>query len=869
VDDDKALLPSIAAAVADGFPVNWAGAESTPMTPEDRSVLAELRILEQLHRLHRIAGSSQAASTSKSVPPPHASRVEGPVSIRSEAQMLTVESPTTWGRFTLRELLGTGGFGVVYRAWDPHLETEVALKVLSRKGFSKRAVIDEARLLARVRHPNVVCIYGADDVGGQVGLWMELVRGITLKQALQDRGRFGPHEAAVIGLDLTRALAAVHRAGVVHRDVKPQNVMREDGGRIVLMDFGAGVQSSEGDVPVAGMTGTLLYMAPELFDQQPATAGTDLYSLGVLLFHLVTASHPVQGSTIGEIHSAHKRKDRRRLRDLRPDLPGGFVRIVERAIAPDPADRYATAGEIEAELSHFVVNEQREARPWWRGVAPWVVAGTVAATIVGGVAVERLLPPREDVAAPAPAAGLRSLVILPLENLSGDGGQDYFADGMTDLLTTELSGVSSLRIIARTSAMAFKGTHTSISEIGRRLHVDGVIEGSVIKSGNRIRVAVKIVDVKTESRLWGSTYEREAKDAFALQAEIARTMTQELHSAQTDPERRRLARVYAGKPEAQDLYLRGRYLLHTQNRNQMREACSLFEKATQLDPNYGSAWAALARCYTWLETLGVLAPAQARTLASDAATEALSRDEGQFEAHTAMAELRFKFDWDWQDADLHYRQALEANPNFALARWLYSRFLAAAGRVPEAVAKAREAEQSDPLSAEVKGTVAMMLFYQRDYASAETKAAEAIALDGQLPAARVARGRALAALGRYDDAIAELRQAVNLADDYGILAELGRVYATAGRKSEAVEILSQLTTPVRKGITFAAPQDAAYIQAALGQQDEALTGLEQAVDERSSRILWLRVDPRVDSLRQSWRFQTLLTRIGGLPPASR
>jgi tetratricopeptide (TPR) repeat protein len=264
-----------------------------------------------------------------------------------------------------------------------------------------------------------------------------------------------------------------------------------------------------------------------------------------------------------------------------------------------------------------------------------------------------------------------------------------------------------------------------------------------------------------------------------------------------------------------------------------------------------------------------MSPDQARTLASSAASEALRRDAGQFEAHTAMAELRFKFDWDWQDADLHYRQAIEVNPNFALARWMYARFLAAAGRVPEAVVQARAAEQSDPLSAEVKSTVGMMLFYERRYADAEAKAAEAVALDGRLPAAHVARGRALAALGRYDDAISELSQALTLANDYGMMAELGRTYAAAGRKAEAEAILARLTAPARPGIEFAAPQDAAYVQAALGLHDDALVGLERAVDQRSSRILWLRVDPRVDSLRQDQRFQALLTRIGGLPAVDR
>jgi TolB-like protein/Tfp pilus assembly protein PilF len=866
VDGDNQLLAEVAAAVADGFPVNWAKTESTPMSPEDRGVLAELRVLEELHRLHRRASSSPGERGGTPASPLHIvpSAGESPLLPRSESETITVDPPRTWGRFEIRELLGTGGFGVVFRAWDPHLETEVALKLLGREAYTGKSIIDEARLLARVRHPNVVSIYGADDVGGQVGLWMELLRGVTLKQAVQQRGTYSAREAAVIGLDLTRALAAVHHAGVVHRDIKPQNIMREEGGRIVLMDFGAGINLSDPHARTS-LAGTLLYMAPELFEGQPATARSDLYSVGVLLFHLVTGSHPVQGATMTEIRTAHQALHRKRLRDVRPDLPGEFVRIVERATAPDPASRYASAGELEADLSGFVVAEEKQTRPRPRRFLWWAIAAGLAATLAAGIAIDRFSRPQDQTTAPVSAAGLRSLVVLPLANLSGDAAQDYFVDGMTDLLTTELSGLSSLRVIARTSAMVFKGSHTPISEIGRRLHVDGVIEGSVNRSGDRVRVTLQIVDAKTESRLWGSTYERSAQDAFTLQAEIARTMMRELRVALTDPERNRLVRAYAAKSEAQDLYLRGRYLLHTQNRDQIRQACSLFEQATQIDADYGSAWANLARCYTLLDTFGLVPSAKARTLASGAASEALSRDAGQFEAHTAMAELRFKFDWDWQDADLHYRQAIEANPNFATGRWMYARFLAAAGRVQEAVVQAREAEQSDPLSAEVKTTVGMMLFYQRRYAEADAKAAEAVALDARFPGAHIARGRALSALGRHGEAIAESKQALTLANDYGIMAELGRIYAAAGRKAEAEGILTRLTTPARPGIEFAAPQDAAYIQAALGLRDEALAGLERAVDQRSSRILWLRVDPRVDSLRQDPRFQALLTRIGGLP----
>jgi TolB-like protein/Flp pilus assembly protein TadD len=468
---------------------------------------------------------------------------------------------------------------------------------------------------------------------------------------------------------------------------------------------------------------------------------------------------------------------------------------------------------------------------------------------------------------PAPvvsASGLRSLVVLPLRNLSGDPAQDYFVDGMTELLTADLSSVSSLRVISDTSAMTYRGSQKPIPAIGKELHVDGVVTGSITRSGDRVRVTLQVIHAGTNLSLWGDSYEREASDAFRLQADIARMLVSKLRAALTTGERQRLEQTYVANPQAQELYLRGRYLLHTLNRDRLREARTLFERAVQVDPNYALAWANLAQCYTLLEALSVITPAEARRLATAAATEALAHDSSTYEAHTTLADVKFKYDWDWAEADVHYRQAIDANPSFSVARGLYARFLAAAGRVDEAVAQAKRGEELDPVSADMKRTVAMMLFYQRHYQEAVDKAAESQTLDVNLPGGYVVRGRALAGLGRFDDAIRDLRQAATLSQDPGELTELGRVLAIAGHQAEAESILARLRKPAALGNGFLAPQDVAYIQAALGRRDEALEGLEEAVNQRSSRILWLRVDPRVDALRSEPRFQALIQRIGGL-----
>ncbi|HEV2985440.1 MAG TPA: serine/threonine-protein kinase, partial [Vicinamibacterales bacterium] len=334
---NEELLMAVVGAVADGEPVDWSRAESTPLSDEERSLLAQLKVLEGLHRLHRSGTSASSPGQPKDLDANtvHVAEPQEREAHNCDTHMVTASPPMprTWGPLEIRSVLGFGGFGVVYQAWDPHLASEVALKVLTSETAGAGAtVIQEARLLARVRHPNIVSIYGAERSEGQVGLWMELVRGRTLKQIVKQQGVFSAREAALVGLDLTRALAAVHGAGLVHRDVKPHNVMRDDSGRIILMDFGAGIELKDlSDDPHRKYVGTPLYMAPELFARQQPSAQTDLYSLGILLYHLVTGAYPIEGKGPEEVELQHVRGERRRLRDVRPDLPTEFVRIVERA----------------------------------------------------------------------------------------------------------------------------------------------------------------------------------------------------------------------------------------------------------------------------------------------------------------------------------------------------------------------------------------------------------------------------------------------------------------------------------------------------------------------------------------------------------
>ena len=602
-------------------------------------------------------------------------------------------------------------------------------------------------------------------------------------------------------------------------------------------------------------------MAPELFDRQQPSPASDLYSLGILLYHLVTGAYPLDGSTASEMHDKHLGGQRRRLRDARPDLPTEFVRIVERAIDPNVATRYGSAGDLEVDLAQFVVRDERAAEParvsvgapprrgeTWKAVLGWSAVVLIAAALAlfAGLRFTRW---RAVPATPA-SPMIRSLVVLPLRNTSGNAEQDYFVDGMTELLTADLSGISALRVISDSSASHYRNTTKSGAEIGRELHVDGVVEGSVSRSGDRVRVTLQIVYAGTNLSVWGSSFEREAGDAFRLQADIAQAIVTRVKSAITSGEQERLTQVYVARPDVQDLYLRGRYLMHTFNRDRLKEARLLLERAVQRDPRYALAWTSLARCYLLLHDWGVLTSSESRRLGLNAARTALELDQSMFEAQSQMAEVLFRADWNWVEADAHYRLALDANPSFAMGRWQYARFLSAAGRVEAAVAEARRAEQSDPLSTDAKGTVSTMLFYQRDFAAALAKADETIALDRNQSSAFVARGRALVDLGRLDEALRAEQEALRLSGGRpAIVAEIGRIYALMGRRKEAETMLARVSPGGRAGDAVAY-EDIAFVQLALGRRDEALAALNQAIDQRSDRVLWLRVDPRVDALRR-------------------
>ena len=556
------LVDDLADAILDGTPIDWAAAESSP-DGTARPLVSQLRVLAAVAELHR--GTTPSTSTLSQVTP---SRLEPKVA----------DAPVLWGHLRLVERIGRGAFGEVYRAWDTRLDREVALKLLpagpSSGDRAASAIIHEGRLLARVRHPNVVTIYGAEQIADQIGLWMEFVRGHTLEQILDQRKVVSAAEAVGIGLELCRAMSAVHGAGLLHRDIKTHNVMRAEDGRIVLMDFGTG-RDLEDDAG-SDLAGTPLYLAPEVLQGQQATVRSDIYSLGVLLYHLVTGAYPVHARTLRELRRAHERGERTAVQTARRDVPLKFARVIERAIDPRPERRYESADALGADLAAL--------KPRPRIVRLAYAVGVAAAFIlVVGVGWEvagrQVGSSRTPSALLAGFAGLNSvggvnvspaerpiIAVLPLKNLSAEPDSDYFVDGLTDEIIRNLAVIEGLEVRSRTSSFAFKDKTRNLRDVGEQLGVNLVVEGSIMRSGSRLRINAQLVQVAGDVPLWAERFDRELKDIFAVQDEISRAIVNKLRLRLGRGQRR-----YETNLEAYELYLTARAVVDRQGHSQRAE----------------------------------------------------------------------------------------------------------------------------------------------------------------------------------------------------------------------------------------------------------------------------------------------------------
>ena len=753
------------------------------------------------------------------------------------------------GPYKILAALGAGGMGEVYRARDSRLGRDVAIKVLPAALASspdRLARLErEARAVAALNHPNIVVLHSIEESDGTRFLTMELVEGRSLVTLVAAGGLPGA-QLLDIAIPLAEALVAAHEKGVVHRDLKPANVMLTRDGRVKVLDFGlAKLTPSDIDqllsktvaMPISEsgqVVGTAPYMAPEQIRGESVDARTDLFAFGILAYELATGERPFKGRVFADVSSAILRDEPVPLANLRPDLPADFDRIVRRCLMKDPRARYQTTRDLVSEL-----------RALRRSVELGMSPAPVAA---------------------APPADVASIAVLPFVNRSNDPEDEYFSDGLADELSNVLARIRGVRVAARTSAFRFKGKDPTIAEVGRALNVATVLEGSVRKSGKRVRIAVQLVKVADGYQLWSERYDRTLDDIFAVQDDIAHSVVKELRtkllgededSKASGAARTDVAKAVKGRatdPEAHRLYLQARHQLSRMAPDETERAIEYLNEALALDPNHALAWATLGHAHQQSATNG-WSPVQDGFARARAAVErALELEPDLAEGHAVMGRIQMNHDWDWRSAERSFRRALELDPNALVLRAAgllsYCRF-----RMEEAEERFHRAIEQDPLSNLSYHNLGLVYHATGRLAEAETAYRRAQDLAPGTSVTSSMLGFLLLDAGRAAEGLAEAAQETD---------ETNRLHATAiiahamDREALAKEALEQLVR--EHGDTMAAQIAEVYAQR--GEIDRAFEWLERGLAVRDSGLSEMKASPRLRSLHGDPRWQPFLKQMG-------
>lgn len=468
---------------------------------------------------------------------------------------------------------------------------------------------------------------------------------------------------------------------------------------------------------------------------------------------------------------------------------------------------------------------------------------------------------REKRGARTDSGSIRSLAVLPLANLSGDPSQEYFVEGMTDTLRQHLEGIRALRVVSRTSSIYYRGRNKPLREIAREMNVDAVVDGSVSRSGSRVRITVELIQAANDTRLWSGSYDRDLKDVFALQSEVAQKIASEMRVTLAPADRERLARGHTADPEAYLAYARGRFFWNRRTEKDFKKAIGYFQQAIERDPNYALAYDGLADCWDTLGWFGYLAPAETFPHAKAAVAKALDLDGSLAEAHTSLAGISHFYDRDWAAAEREFRRAIDLNPNYSNGHHWFSEFLSLVGRHEEAIAEEERARELDPLSVVISSSVGTRYFYARRYDKAIEQCRHAVEMDPKYVHVHVVLGHTFEQKHMFPEAIAELKKAAGLSSGSPLyLASLAHAYGVSGNSSEARKIRDRLVTLSKE--RYVSSFDLAVASLGMGETDRTFALLAQAVDERSPRVEVLGVDPRFDGLRGDARFKSLIARIG-------
>ena len=783
------------------------------------------------------------------------------------------------GHYLIEEKLGEGGMGVVYRARDEKLRRNIALKFLgtlpTSSAVTHETVLEEARAISALNHPNICTVYEVGEAQGKPYIAMEFVEGRSLSMEILSSG-ISLDQVERYGMQLADALSHAHSRGVIHRDLKAANVIVTPSGRLKVLDFGISrrIAAGGGDETTRfdkswesqhTFTGTLPYISPEVLKGVEADERSDIWSLGVLLYEMAAGHRPFRGNTAYELSAAILRE---RAPGITPLLPPALQGVIDRCLDKDPGQRYQSAGEVRAALetantasrTHPIVSggvaTLAPARIWtWRNI---LLLTAVAALALGAGYWLKTKKGSKPVA-PVPGS-IQSIAVLPLENLSGDINQEYFADGMTDALITELSQIKRLRVISRTSVMQYKHTVKPLQDIAQELKVDAIVEGSVFRAGNRVRISAKLVQTNVEGSLWADSFERDFTDVLTLQSDVSTAIASGIQVELSGAERGQLTRSRAVVPEAYEFYLKGKYEAAKRTNDGFLAAVDYFQKATDRDPTFAEAWAGLADSYQYMSNYGVGPPEELVPRAKRAVEKALELDDRLAEAHASRAAIWF-YHLEGGDIEGEYQRAISLNPGYSTALQWYALYLASHGQFEDAIREIKLAREIDPKSLIINANVGWCYYLAGDYDHAIEAEKNTLRMDPSFGTARGYLGQAYLEKKQYTEAVDELHTCLSLSPgDLSRAAELAYAYAISGKTSEAEEILHEFEKVKAK--KFISQYDWAILYAGFREKDKTLKALEGAYEERSGRLRNLRVHPQFAFLREEPRFKYLLAQMG-------
>lgn len=805
----------------------------------------------------------------------------------------------TLGPYRIEGRLGAGGMGEVFRAIDTRLNRPVAIKVLPtgvaldqevRARFAR-----EARAVAALTHPHICTLY---DVGrhDQVDfLVMECLDGDTMAARLRN-GRLSFDEALSHAIEIAGALDHAHRHGIVHRDLKPANIMLTPGGA-KLLDFGVakfrpasiatphdadltsvtGVSDSVGallsenlDGAGASLTrggailGTVRYMAPEQIVGAEVDARSDVFSFGAVVFEMMTGRRAFEGSHASGVRAAILNDEPPPVSSLQPLAPPALDEIVRRCLAKNPDQRWQTASDVMRELKHVSesIAQSTTASGIVRERSAWKAVAALLIAVIAGMTVWAVAGRGLRSSSASRPGQIRSVAVLPLDNLSADPEQEYFADGMTEQLIADLAKIGELRVIGRTSIMRYRDTQKPVPVIAQELQVDGVIEGSVVRAGEKVRITAKLIRGATGEIVWVQDYESDLRDVLALQRDVARAITSEIGMSLTPQEQARLAIAKPVDPDVHNQVLLGRYHIAKGTEEGFRKAVQYFEAAIARDGTNALAYAGLAEAYSELNGF-YMDPKEAMPIAKRAAETAIHLDDSLADAHAALGYIHLVYDWDGPATEKELLRSLDLNPTLAIARLRYAAYLTSQARLDDAVLEVQRAIALDPLSirAHVFGT--LFLLFARHYDDAIDLARRGLELEPGSGFLVAFQGAAYAQQGRFGEAVANLQKAVQLDSSPTLRGLRAHVLAVAGQKGEALQLIRQVEEEA-KGRYFC-PYEIATAYVSLGDFDTACEWFKKGIAGRADCMAWLGMEPWMDPFHADPRWAAFVKDIGLTP----